>query len=149
MSRNWTTREFAEALRNQGIANHIEAACGQPARRSKFNVDHSESGKLARTCDAILFASEAEMNAYKVVKILEGKGIITELRLQPRYELQPRFTDAQGGKHRAGFYVGDFEFLRDGQRVCVDVKGHETPVFKWKAKAFRMKYPTILLEIWR
>ncbi len=146
---NWTTAQAAQHFARLGIINPVESACGQQPKRSKYNVDLSPAGKAKRTCDGILFGSEAEMRAYKVLRIAAGHGLISDLKLQPRYVLQEPFTDGQGTRHRAVAYVGDFYFIREGKRVVVEVKGVETAAYKVKAKMFRAKYPDIILEVWR
>jgi hypothetical protein len=73
------------------------------------------------------------------------------LRVHPRYELQPAFTDASGKKHRAIVYEADFEYEDRSDvvwRVRVeDVKGAETQVFKIKRKMFLFKYPHLRLDV--
>lgn len=146
---NWTTAQASAVFARLGIINNVEAACGQPPRRSKYNVDLSPAGKAKRTADGILFGSEREMRGYQTLKIAERHGLVSSLRLQPRYELQAKFTDAAGKKHRAVVYVADFTFQRGGRTIVVDVKGTETHAFRIKAKLFVAKYPHLLFEIWR
>ncbi len=145
---NWTTAQAAQHFARLGIINPVEAACGQQPKRSKYNVDLSPAGKAKRTCDGILFGSEAEMRAYKVLRIAAGHGLISDLKLQPRYVLQEPFTDGQGTRHRAVAYVGDFYFIREGKRVVVDVKGREAPGFRAKWKMAIKLYPEVTFEIW-
>ena len=62
------------------------ASCGgagEPdvrARRSKFRA-------VRTTVDGITFASKAEARRYQELRLLEKAGVITELELQPRYQL--------------------------------------------------------------
>jgi len=139
---NWTTSQAAAVFARLGIINPLGAACGQPPRRSKYNA-------VPTVVDGIRFASKAEAQAFQTLKIAESKGLVTDLRLQPRYELQAKFTDGQGVKHRAVFYVGDFEFVRDGRRICADVKGVEAPGFRAKWKLAIARYPDIVFELWK
>lgn len=101
----------------------------------------------ATTVDGVTFASQKEAREYQALCTLERMGLITGLRLQPRYELQPAFDDATGHHHRRIDYVGDFAFTREGKEVVVDTKGVRTPVFAIKEKLFRFKYPHIILEV--
>lgn len=135
----WTTRQAVDHFRRMGIPDAIPRACGEPSR--------SKYGAVKTTIDGITFDSKAESRAYLTLKTLEGQGLITGLRLQPKYELQAKLTTPYE-KLRAINYLADFEFIREGQRIAVDVKGIETPAFKIKAKLFRAKYPEIQLQIW-
>lgn len=138
-----TTAQFAHICRNLGVQPiaGIQKAAGVPAR--------SKYGAIPTTLDGIRFASKAEARAYQVLKIMESRGSITELRLQPRYELQSKFADALGVKHRAISYIGDFEFLRENVRICVDVKGIEAAGFRVKFKMAIKLYPNIQFEMWK
>jgi hypothetical protein len=139
---DWTTADVVAHFRKMGLANPIEAARGQEPKRSKYNATRTQVGD-------IWFASKAEARAFQVLKIAEGHQLVTSLRLQPRYPLQESFTDAYERRHRAVVYVADFEFVRGGRLIAVDVKGYQTPAFRIKAKLFAQRYPDILLEIWK
>ncbi len=99
--------------------------------------------------DGIRFASKRESEVYQVLKITESVGMISGLRLQPRYELQAKFTDGAGVNHRAVCYVADFEFTRVDKLVAVDVKGAPTAEFRLKWKMAIKKYPEVVFEIWK
>lgn len=137
----WTTRDVAEAYRRQGSPAPIQTECGD-GRPHKY-------GATRVHLDGQVFASKAEARGYQVLKVLEAAGQITNLKLQPRYVLQAGFRDSGGKWVRSVTYVADFEFLRDGKRVAVDVKGMETAAFRLKAKLFAARYPAIQFEIWR
>jgi hypothetical protein len=138
MQTSGATRAALEAIAGEW------KGCGKP--RNKFNV----AAKEDRTADGIIFASKREMQCYLALKIAERAGLIRDLKLQPRYVVQPKMTLPDGTKQRAITYVLDFEFERDGRGlVVVDVKGMELPMWKMKAKMFRARYPDILLEIWK
>ena len=99
---------------------------------SKYHNRRTERG-------GITFASKAEATRYSELSILEASGVITCLKVQPRYTLQEKFTSRETGcKVRAIEYVGDFQYIdaETGQTICEDVKGVETPVFKLKQKMF-------------
>lgn len=106
----------------------------RPRGWNKFNAKKTE-------VDGITFDSKREAERYCELKLLERAGEITELRLQPVYELQPAYTDNENNKQRAITYRADFEY-RDPDRGCIveDVKGMELPDFKLKAKLFRYIY---------
>ena len=90
--------------------------------------------------DGFTFDSIAEARRYEQLCLLENAGAISDLRLQPRYELQKPFTDNDGGKHRAIFYVADFQYRENGLRVTEDVKGKATKEYLIKKKLFLFKY---------
>ena len=98
--------------------------------------------------DNIEFDSIAEMERYKQLCLMESAGAISDLRLQPRYELQRGFTDSSGVKQRAITYVADFEFrerISAGvwRWIVEDVKGKAVPVYLLKKKLFLFKYPDL------
>ena len=93
--------------------------------------------------DGVEFDSQAEATRYGELKLLVQAGAISDLRLQPSYELQAAFVDTSGVKHRAIAYIGDFEYIEAGRVVCEDVKGMRTPVFLLKMKLFKFRYPHI------
>ena len=91
-------------------------------------------------CDGYTFDSTAEMMRYKELCLLENAGAISDLRLQPRYDLQRGFTDNDGVKHRAIVYVSDFQYRENGLRVTEEVKGKATKEYLIKKKLFLFKY---------
>lgn len=102
-------------------------------KRSKYGVRIDEAGKAARTIDGILFDSLKEAKHYVLLKQLERAGQIHELTLQPKFPL------AVDGVH-LGHYRADFSFRRDGEYIVRDVKGVQTPLFKWKLKHVWAQY---------
>lgn len=153
MTNRWTTSDVAAHLRRMGSADPVTEACQDRPKVAKYR-------NAKTTTDGITFASKAEARHYQALKIVESTGAITGLKLQPRFELQPKFTDADGKKHRAVVYVADFEFMRKGERIgadmtregirtVVDVKGVETAAFKIKWKLVIARYPEIKFEVWK
>jgi len=83
--------------------------------------------------------------------------------LQPKFELQPAYTDRHGKKHRAIMYIADFfyyELYKGGNStrprkwfkdesgevmpyvpIVEDVKGVETAVFRLKWKMLQYQDP--------
>ncbi len=137
---NWTTAQATAALRRAGVTDALPQACGEP-RRAKY-------GAVPTVVDGIRFASKAEARSYLVLTLMKKCGDITDLKLQPRYELQAKLVTPYE-RIRAVNYVGDFEFVRDGLRVCVDVKGIQTQAFAIKWKLVKAKYPEIQFELWK
>ena len=139
---NWTPEQLAEHYKEvPAYRNMPVEPPARPIKRHKFNARKTE-------VDGITFDSAAEAKAYSTLKLLLAVGEITELERQPRFVLQEGFG-RNGKKYRAITYVADFEFVRDGERIIVDVKGMPTPVFLLKEKLFRYKYPNLKLEIWK
>jgi len=94
--------------------------------------------------DGITFDSIAESVRYRQLRLLEQAGEISGLRVHPRYVLFPADGEL---KLRSISYVGDFEYVEKGRRVCEDVKGVETKVFRLKANLFRRLYPSVELRV--
>lgn len=86
--------------------------------------------------DGIPFDSKREAYEYNNLLNLWGQLFITDLELQPVFELH-----APNGEV-LGKYIADFRYrTRDGKVVVVDVKGMETlPLARWKQKHLRAEY---------
>lgn len=80
------------------------------------------------------FDSKAEAARYRVLRLMQDAGEISDLELQPRFELLPAFIDASGTKHRAITYRADFAYIEDGRRVVEDTKGYQTKEYLIKRK---------------
>lgn len=104
--------------------------------------------------DNIKFDSKREMKRYLVLKEAQDKGIITDLELQPKYELIPAIRE-EYIKHLktkdkvetrtvqlAITYTADFRYKKDGITVVEDVKASPNMAaldqkFLLKEKMFR------------
>lgn len=93
--------------------------------------------------DNIKFDSRAEANRYIELKLLEKAGKISDLELQPKFELQEKYINNKGEKVRAITYKADFSYIENGKLIVEDVKGVETKEFKLKKKLFENKYRDI------
>ncbi len=100
--------------------------------------------------DGINFDSKAEANRYIELRMLEKAGYIKQLKLQPKFELQAKYTNNKGEHVRAITYIADFIYTElivgdggIGKVVVEDVKGMETKEFKLKKKMFEYKFPDI------
>ena len=93
----------------------------------------------------ITFASKKEADRYMVLKNLEAKGKITDLKTQVKFVLipaqrEPDTVGVRGGKikgkllERECAYVADFVYMRDGQMIVEDTKGMRTPEYIIKRK---------------
>lgn len=100
--------------------------------------------------DGIKFDSKKEARRYQELKIMERAKIITNLRLQPRYQLQERYTNGDGKKIREMSYVADFEYhdTVSGLLTVEDVKGMKTKEYLLKKKLFeKVYYPLTITEV--
>lgn len=114
----------------------------RPKRGSRIVV----SAKEKRIEDGVVFDSQWEKRVYIFLRDNFGKRYFD---LQPNFELQPKFTDPQGEKHRGIFYRGDFIFgpkretpsdpLTD-KHVVIDAKGMKDAMFKLKRKLFLHRF---------
>lgn len=102
--------------------------------------------------DGITFDSAKEGKAYLVLKALQDEGYISELELQPKYELIPSIKEAYTKQLKtktkqcertvqlAVTYTADFRFICNGKQVVMDVKASPKmipPEFRLKAKMMR------------
>ena len=105
-------------------------------RHGKYNAQKT-------VVDGITFDSKREAERYGELKLLERAGKILDLKLQPRFELQPAFRTKDGKAIRCVEYVADFTYIENGTRIVEDCKGMQTDVFKLKLKLLLFKYPGI------
>lgn len=121
----------------------ISAAKFRALAAGKAHKYHAEPVVI----DGVRFDSKAEARRYRELLLLQGEGMISGLKRQPKFIILDVFTDRRGKKHRARCYIGDFEYFERGERVVEDVKGVETPVFSLKRDMFLARYPEIDLRI--
>lgn len=116
--------------------------------------------------DGITFDSKKEMRRYLVLKEAQDNGIISDLELQPQFELIPKVTETYV-KHLktkdkecertvqlAISYKGDFRYKKDGIVVVEDVKAspHRAaldPKFLIKEKLFRWKFGFSIKRVYK
>lgn len=90
--------------------------------------------------DGIRFDSKREANRYAELKMLEKSGQIKNLQLQVKFEICPK----KNGNHRARYYIADFTYEENGQKICEDVKSKATAkdkVFSLKWALMKWQYP--------
>lgn len=107
--------------------------------------------------NGIKFDSLKERDRYIVLKSAESSGIISELELQPTFELIPKLTEriVEHKKTKDVIkdkfiqhpitYTADFAYKKGDIRIVEDVKASKKPyaideVFKIKEKLFRWKF---------
>lgn len=78
------------------------------------------------TVDGIKFDSKAEARRYGQLKMLVMAGEISNLKLQPAYELL--CPTPQGATAKVAKYTADFKYTcnKTGNRIVEDVKGKDT-----------------------
>lgn len=97
--------------------------------------------------DGYWFDSEKEKKHYVLLKLLENNGMIRDLQLQVKFELQPSF-EKNGVKYKAINYIADFVYfdVSAQKKVVVDVKGYRTKEYLLKKKLFEYKYKDVTLK---
>lgn len=118
------------------------------AVRRQWKAQHKKPHKYrakAVVVDGCRFASQAEAAEYSRLLVCWSRGIISDLELQPVFELH-----APNGE-RIGRYVADFRFkTREGDVVVVDVKGMKTlPLARWKQRHLMAEYGIAIQEVRR
>jgi len=94
--------------------------------------------------NGIKFQSKLEGTRYQQLLWLLEAEEITDLKLQPEFQIFEGYIDAvTGEKHRSRYYVGDFQYVdtKTHQTIVEDTKGVETDVFKLKWEMVQAKYP--------
>lgn len=87
--------------------------------------------------DGTKFDSKAEYQRYLALKLMQRANEISDLTLQPKFQIFPSYKNKSGKKIQAIHYIADFQYIdKTGLLVVEDVKGVETPVFKLKDKMF-------------
>ncbi len=113
-------------------------------------VKLSDRGKLVKVYDSI-----KEYNRSLELKLMSRAGIISDLREQVKFEIQPKFETSDGTVRDLN-YKADFSYIRDGKRVVEDVKPFDkrtnryryTKDFKIKWKLLQYMHPEYVFEIY-
>ena len=102
--------------------------------RSKYNAKKTK-------VDEITFDSKKEAKRYQELKLLQKAKHISDLILQPVFELLPT-QKYKGETLRKLTYKADFQYTDNlsGDKVVEDVKGFKTAVYTIKKKLFIDKY---------
>lgn len=111
----------------------------QPARHGRPR--RTKYGAVRTTVDNIVFASKKEAKRYSELKLLEKAQVITQLFLQPRFDLYVHGV-------KIGSYVADFGYFScKGATIIEDVKGMKTPLYRWKKKHVEAQYGIQIREV--
>ena len=90
------------------------------------------------TVDNIQFDSKSEAARYSQLKIMEGKGLIDNLELQPAFIIQDSCKIMYEGKKKTQLkikYIADFMYIENGKVIVEDVKS----LFTSKDSVYKIK----------
>lgn len=90
---------------------------------------------VPEVCDGIRFDSTKEARRYRELKLLEAQGKISDLKLQPKFEIVLKCK-----------YKADFEYIENGERVVEDVKGYKTREYLQKRKLIKEQHGITIKE---
>jgi hypothetical protein len=113
----------------------------------RLKVTKHKYGAKQTILDGITFDSKMEAEYYRQLKLLQQGKVITDLELQPTFELLGSTTLSNGKKIRGIKYKADFQYRENGRPIVVDVKGAKTAEFKIKEKLFYHRYPDLQLKL--
>lgn len=90
--------------------------------------------------DGIKFHSKKEAKRYLQLKAMLQNGEISDLELQPKYDLMVNGT-------KIGYYLGDFRYVLDGETILEDVKSKATitPTYRLKKKILATYDPPVII----
>lgn len=119
------SKQIYEQLINHSIDSKLQ-------KQNKYKNKHVEY-------HGIKFDSKKEGTYYLKLKAMEELGIIKDLKLQVKFELQPSFK-FNGKTIRAINYIADFTYYDENNKYhIVDTKGVRTEVYKIKKKMMQYK----------
>ena len=102
-------------------------------RRKKPN----KYGARKTTVCGHMFDSKREAEYYLELLDLKRRGIVTDIKLQPSYELLEGFVDSAGKRQRPITYTPDFLVrYADGHLEAIEVKGVRTRDYLLRKKLF-------------
>lgn len=96
-------------------------------------------GAIKTTVKGIKFDSKKEASRYLSLLLLQKFGHISDLSLQPKFDLIVNGT-------KIGFYKADFKYTQYGKEVIEDVKGMKTPIYNLKKKMIKAIYGFDIFE---
>ncbi len=139
--RTWSGRTSGANIPN--IHVYICESC-KCWNNGKKPAQCDQCGSLAFTH----FSSKAETKRYGELMLEQRAGLISELTLQPRFQLKVYYPFSPlprtfGGDRmiKIGTYVADFQYTRSGATIIEDVKGGaDTPLSAWKRKHAEAQY---------
>lgn len=114
----------------------------EPEKGNKYHAEKVDRGKLK-------FDSRKEARRYDALVVLQSRGEITDLRVQPEFTLIEAYTTPDGDRVRAMRYRADFSYRRGGELIVEDVKSPatRTRVYLNKRKMMLDKYGITVTEV--
>lgn len=109
--------------------------------------DRKKYRNVRASLDGHTFDSEKERARFAELRLMERAGEISDLKLQPVFELIPPVKENGKVVQRAITYKGDFSYMREGQLVVEDAKGVRTEVYKLKKKMMRALLGIVVQEV--
>lgn len=97
--------------------------------------------------DGITFDSQKEAARWCELKIMQKAGLISDLRRQERFVLIPTQRIDDKVVERPLFYVADFTYTENGEKVVEDVKGFKTKEYVIKRKILLYLYGIRIKEV--
>ena len=95
--------------------------------------------------DGVKYDSKKEYLRFLDLCILEGNGIIKDLQRQKKFLIVPK----KGNNRRERFYIADFVYTENNQKVIEDVKSPITkknPVYTLKKALVLWQYPEYIFK---
>lgn len=98
-------------------------------------------GNIETVVDGLKFHSKKEANRFGQLKLLQRSGKISDLRLQPSFDLFVCGT-------KICRYIADFQYVENGLVIVEDVKSSATttPVYRLKKKLMKAVLKIEILE---
>lgn len=108
---------------------------------AKKRHKYGTSSKADRTLDGIVFDSKKEMTRYSELKAMEAAGVISELELQPKWDLHVNGV-------KVASYSADFRYRENAEVVVEDIKSKptKTPIYRLKKKILKAEYGISIKE---
>ena len=128
MSARWTHEDLANYQAKRGLK--IEFV--DPPKANKYSAIKTE-------VDGIIFDSKREAKRYQELRILQRKGMITDLHLKVKREFIVN-------RIKVGSYTSDFEYEEDGSHIVEDCKGYRHRDYIWRKKMMRALFSIEIRE---
>ena len=108
------------------------AYLANPKKKAKYRSITSE-------VDGHKFHSRKEAKRYGELTILQLAGEITDLELQPEFQIRME------GKKIAKYFA-DFRYKKNGETIIEDVKGFKNSLYKLKKRLVEIQYCIEIIE---
>ena len=135
----WTAKQYRDYL------NSIESTGNKKGRFPVAPKDkRTFTGKWRGVQQTIVFASKGEYERFNELRLLERTGSISELSLQPSFEIIPE--NKKAGERKAK-YTADFQYIENGHIIVEEVKSKITaklPDYINRRKSFKQQYPELI-----